>query len=71
MKIIRWSKKKSKDNPDEQECLSEKIKMSRSQVWRLEKAQKFPRRIKLSDNAVGWDAAEVEQWLEARKGASQ
>jgi len=59
MIIIRWV------------TLKNQVPLSRSQIWRLEKAGKFPRRIKLSDNAVGWDTAEVEQWLEERKGVAQ
>jgi len=55
MAIIRWPQ------------LKEQAPLSRTQIWRLEKAGKFPRRIKLSDNAVGWDSVEVEQWLESRR----
>lgn len=38
---------------------------SRVQTWRDERAGKFPRRIRLGPNSVGWDEAEVLAWLEA------
>jgi prophage regulatory protein len=33
---------------------------------RLEKAGKFPRRIKLGENRVGWRLIDIEDWLRAR-----
>jgi len=57
MKLIRYPK------------LKEKVPLSRSQIWRLEKAGKFPKRIQISDNSVGWDEASVEDWLQSRKSA--
>ena len=33
---------------------------------RLEKAGKFPRRIKLGENRVGWRLIDIEDWLKAR-----
>jgi len=38
-------------------------------IYRLEKAGKFPSRIKLSPGAVGWRRSEVEAWLDARQAA--
>jgi len=55
MKLIRYPK------------LKEKVPLSRSQIWRLEKAGKFPKRIQISDNSVGWDEADIEGWLQSRK----
>jgi len=49
--------------------VKEQVPLSRSQIWRLEKAGKFPRRIQLSENSVGWDSEEIEQWLNERKAA--
>ena len=57
MTIIRWI------------SVQKKVALSRSQIWRLEKAGKFPRRIQLSENSVGWDSEEIEQWLDERKAA--
>jgi prophage regulatory protein len=39
-------------------------------VWRLEKAGKFPKRIKLGANRVGWLLSEFEDWI-ARKVAER
>jgi len=57
MKLIRYPK------------LKEKVPLSRSQIWRLERAGKFPKRIQISDNSVGWDEADIEDWLQSRKAA--
>jgi len=57
MKVIRYPE------------LKNRVTLSRSQIWRLEKAGKFPRRIQISDNSVGWDEADIEEWLQARKAA--
>lgn len=46
--------------------LHERVPYSRVQVWRLEKAGQFPRRIKLGPNRVGWLQSEVERWLKER-----
>jgi prophage regulatory protein len=41
--------------------------LSRTTIWRLENKGDFPKRRKLSDNAVGWKASEVTAWMEARE----
>ena len=35
-------------------------------IWRLEKAGRFPRRVKLGVNSVAWVESEVTAWCEAR-----
>ena len=35
-------------------------------ILRLEKAGKFPRRLKLGDNRIGWRLIDIEDWLNAR-----
>ena len=35
-------------------------------LWRLEKAGRFPRRVKLGPNAVAWVEEEITAWCEAR-----
>jgi prophage regulatory protein len=42
------------------------IPWSRMHLDRLEKAGKFPRRIKLSPNAVAWFESEVDEFLSAK-----
>lgn len=39
-------------------------------ILRLEKQNKFPKRIKLGSRRVGWLLSEVEAWLEERREAS-
>ena len=47
-----------------------RLGLSDPTVWRLEKAGRFPRRIQLGGNSVGWFADEIDQWLSA-KGAER
>ncbi len=44
--------------------------LSRTTRWRLERDKRFPRKRKLSDNAVGWLASEIEAWVTERGEAS-
>jgi prophage regulatory protein len=43
------------------------VPFSDMHIWRLEKAGKFPKRIKLGAHRVGWDFHEVISWIEDRK----
>ena len=43
------------------------IPYSDMHIWRLEKVGKFPRRIKLGDQRVGWSFQEIQDWIAARK----
>lgn len=52
-------------------ALQERVPLSRIQIWRLEQEGKFPRRIKVSVNRVGWIADEVNAWLAERIAASR
>ena len=44
----------------------ERVGYSPMHLWRLEKAGRFPRRIKLGPNSVGWVSTEIDAWIEAR-----
>lgn len=44
----------------------DRTKLSKSTRWRLEKEGLFPRRIRLSQNAVGWYEEQIENWLIGR-----
>jgi prophage regulatory protein len=46
--------------------LERRTSLSRSTIGRLERAGRFPKRCKLSANAVGWLEDEVEAWLRER-----
>jgi prophage regulatory protein len=36
-------------------------------IWRLEKSNKFPKRIKLGPHRVGWSLQEVNDWIDVKK----
>lgn len=40
--------------------------LSRSTLWRLERAGNFPERIQLGANSVGWLEADINAWLDSR-----
>ena len=40
--------------------------LSRTTRWRLEQKGKFPRRRRLSQNAVAWLESEVRTWMASR-----
>jgi predicted DNA-binding transcriptional regulator AlpA len=40
--------------------------ISRVQAWRLEREGRFPKRIQLGDNSVGWIRHELECWIKAK-----
>ena len=46
--------------------LTERTGLSRTTLWRLERANEFPKRIQLSRNSVGWDESEISKWLSSR-----
>lgn len=41
--------------------------LSRSTIYRLGRAGKFPAGIKLTERTTGWLATEIEAWIEARR----
>lgn len=46
-----------------------KTKMSRSTIYALKAAGKFPQPIRVSSHAVRWIAAEVDAWIASRPRA--
>lgn len=40
--------------------------LSRTTIWRLERHGKFPARIRLGENSVGWLGEEVQEWIAGR-----
>jgi prophage regulatory protein len=40
--------------------------LSRASIYRLERAGRFPKRVQISDNAVGWYEREVLAWRASR-----
>ena len=53
MRIIRWRDLKTR------------VPLSRTTIWRLEKAGAFPTRVKIGKNSVGWLESEVDRWVDA------
>ena len=47
------------------------VPYSSMHIWRLERAGRFPARIRLGPNRVGWSLREVSDWLEERKAERQ
>jgi prophage regulatory protein len=37
--------------------------LSRSTIWRLERAKTFPRHVRLSANTVAWLEDDVKDWI--------
>lgn len=50
--------------------LRELTKLSLATIYRLIKRGEFPRPIRLSAQAVGWDIDDVNAWVQARKSLS-
>jgi len=44
----------------------EMVLYSYAQIDRLEKAEKFPKRVRLGPHRVGWVKVEIESWIEDR-----
>ena len=40
--------------------------LSRSSIWRHERAGSFPARLQLTRRMVGWDCRDIEHWLSTR-----
>lgn len=45
------------------------ITLSRVQLWRNERAGKFPRRVTLSAQRIAWVESEIDEFIEARIAA--
>ena len=44
----------------------EMVPVSRSHVYRLERTNQFPRRLKLGLRRVGWRESEIRRWIDER-----
>jgi len=49
----------------------ERVGLGHTRLWELERAGKFPRRIKISDRACGWIEQEVQEFIQARVALSR
>jgi predicted DNA-binding transcriptional regulator AlpA len=41
----------------------ERCRMSRAQIFKLEQAQRFPRRKRYGFRRVAWPAREIDEWI--------
>ncbi len=42
------------------------VGLSDATIWRMERAGRFPRRVRLGGNSVGWIDSEVQAWFTAK-----
>jgi prophage regulatory protein len=47
-------------------AVKDRVGLSRTSIWRLERQGLFPRRRQLSANAVGWSEEDIDDWLRSR-----
>jgi predicted DNA-binding transcriptional regulator AlpA len=40
-----------------------RCRLSRSQIWKLEQADRFPRRKKYGFRRIAWPATDIQRWL--------
>ena len=52
-------------------AVKERTGLSRSSIYSLIAAHKFPRQIKLGARAVGWIEQEIDSWIEEAISRSQ
>ena len=48
-------------------AVRERVGLSRSTVWRLERRGEFPKHRRISANAVAWVDEEVMTWIRSRR----
>jgi prophage regulatory protein len=46
--------------------VAQRVALSRSTIWRMERAGQFPKRRRLSVNKVAWWEPEIEEWVRNR-----
>lgn len=42
------------------------LSVSISTLWRIQKADDFPKKIQLGPKAVGWDSISIDSWIESK-----
>lgn len=47
--------------------LSNQLGISEVSLWRMEKRGELPKRVQISERAVGWLKSDIEAWLESKK----
>ena len=44
----------------------DRVALSDTTIWRLEKAGKFPKHVKLGANSIGWLETDIDEWIASR-----
>ena len=47
--------------------LASLLGVSKTTLWRMEKAGELPKRYSISERIVGWKESDIEKWLESRR----
>jgi len=47
--------------------LSKLLSVSKPTLWRMEQRGDLPKRVSISERAVGWLKSDIEEWLESKK----
>jgi prophage regulatory protein len=45
------------------------VNYTRQSLWRLEREQKFPKRVPIGEARIGWLESEIDAWIESRVAA--
>lgn len=53
------------------DLLARGICLSKVQLWRNERAGKFPKRVEISRQRIGWVESEIDAYIAARIAARQ
>lgn len=56
------------DTPDRIICIKEVQRLtdlSRTTIWRMERAGKFPPRLPLSGSRIGWRYNDIQEWIKS------
>ena len=49
----------------------ERVALSDTTIWRLQRAGRFPRSIRISPGAVAWRESDIEAWIAERAEAGR
>jgi prophage regulatory protein len=47
----------------------DRVGLSDTTIWRLERAGRFPKRVQLGANSIGWIEREIDDWIAQRAEA--
>lgn len=69
---MRDNETTSVNNPDQiirKRPLAKQLGVSPVTVWRMQQRGDLPPAVRISRGVVGWRQADIQTWLESRKGA--